>query len=108
MRYTLELKDKQVKESELVGEAEKVRRGKAAEAAGNEQIIAAKAQEEAMKHGLPFLNRSRSNSASSRPKPRKGRGSNRLKLPPRRGALRPPARPIPAVSWLKPMPTGWK
>src|SRR5713226_5270458 len=54
MRYTLELKDKQVKESELVGEAEKVRRGKAAEAAGNEQIIAAKAQEEAMKHVLPF------------------------------------------------------
>ncbi len=54
MRYTLELKDKQVKESELVAEAEKVRREKAAEAAGNEQIIAAKAQEEAMKHVLPF------------------------------------------------------
>jgi len=54
MRYTLELKDKQVKESELIGEADKVRREKAAEAAGNEQIIAAKAQAEAMKHVLPF------------------------------------------------------
>lgn len=54
MRYTLELKDKQVKQSELEAEAEKVRREKAAEAAGNEQIIAAKAQAEAMKHVLPF------------------------------------------------------
>jgi regulator of protease activity HflC (stomatin/prohibitin superfamily) len=54
MRYTLELKDKQVKESELEAEAEKVRREKAAEAAGNEQVIAARAQEEAMKHVLPF------------------------------------------------------
>ena len=54
MRYTLELKDKQVRESELEAEAEKVRREKAAEAAGQEQIIAAKAQAEAMKHVLPF------------------------------------------------------
>ncbi|HEV8715507.1 MAG TPA: SPFH domain-containing protein [Candidatus Binatia bacterium] len=54
MRYTLELKDKQVKQSELEAEAEKIRREKAAEAAGNEQIIAAKAQAEAMKHVLPF------------------------------------------------------
>ncbi len=54
MRYTLELKEKQVKETELVADAEKVRREKAAEAAGREQIIAAKAQEEAMKHVLPF------------------------------------------------------
>lgn len=54
MRYTLELKDKQVKESELEAEAEKVKREKAAEAAGDEQVIAAKAQEEAMKHVLPF------------------------------------------------------
>jgi regulator of protease activity HflC (stomatin/prohibitin superfamily) len=57
MRYTLELKDKQVKESELVAQADKVRREKAAEAAGQEQIIAAKAQEEAMKHVLPFKQR---------------------------------------------------
>jgi regulator of protease activity HflC (stomatin/prohibitin superfamily) len=57
MRYTLELKDKRVKETELDGEAEKVRREKAAEAAGREQIIAAKAQEEAMKHVLPFKER---------------------------------------------------
>lgn len=54
MRYTLELKDKQVKQSELEAEADKIRREKAAEAAGNEQIIAAKAQSEAMKHVLPF------------------------------------------------------
>jgi hypothetical protein len=33
MRYTLELKDKRIKERELEGEAEKVRSEKAAEAA---------------------------------------------------------------------------
>ncbi|GHT93069.1 hypothetical protein AGMMS49545_11680 [Betaproteobacteria bacterium] len=54
MKYTLELKDKEVKQSELVALADKVRREKAAEAAGEEQIIAAKAQAEAMKHILPF------------------------------------------------------
>ena len=54
MRYTLELKEKQVKQTELESEADAVRREKAAEAAGNEQIIAAKAQAEAMKHVLPF------------------------------------------------------
>jgi regulator of protease activity HflC (stomatin/prohibitin superfamily) len=57
MRYTLELKEKRVKEMELDGEAQKVRREKAAEAAGREQIIAARAQEEAMKHVLPFKQR---------------------------------------------------
>lgn len=54
MRYTLELKDKRVKETALDAEAAKVRRETAAEAAGNEQIIAARAQSEAMKHVLPF------------------------------------------------------
>ena len=54
MRYTLELKAKQVQETALTAEAEKVKRESAAEAAGREQIIAAKAQEEAMKHVLPF------------------------------------------------------
>jgi regulator of protease activity HflC (stomatin/prohibitin superfamily) len=54
MRFTLELKDKQVRQAELEAEADKVRREKAAEAAGAEQIIAAKAQEEAMAHVLPF------------------------------------------------------
>ncbi len=54
MRYTLELKDKQVKQSELEAQAEKVRREKEAEATGEEQIIAARAQAEAMKHILPF------------------------------------------------------
>jgi regulator of protease activity HflC (stomatin/prohibitin superfamily) len=54
MKYTLDLKDKQGKASELDAEADKTRREIAAEAAGREQIIAAKAQEEAMKHVLPF------------------------------------------------------
>jgi regulator of protease activity HflC (stomatin/prohibitin superfamily) len=54
MRYTLELKEKQIKETELEGEAQRVRREKNAMAAAGEQLIAAKAQEEAMKHVLPF------------------------------------------------------
>ena len=57
MRYTLELREKQVKESELTAEADKARREVAAEAAGREQVIAAKAQEEAMKHVLPLKQR---------------------------------------------------
>src|SRR5205807_269671 len=44
MRYTLELKAKMVKQSELEAEADKARREKAAEAAGEEEIIAAKAR----------------------------------------------------------------
>jgi uncharacterized membrane protein YqiK len=54
MRFTLELKDKRVRETELEAEADKVRRAKAAEAAAQEQVIAARGQEEAMKHVLPF------------------------------------------------------
>lgn len=54
MRYTLEISEKRVKETELQAQADKVRRETAAEAAGREQVIAAKAQEEAMKHVLPF------------------------------------------------------
>ena len=54
MRFTLELKEKQVKQAALEAEADKVKREKAAEAAGAEQVIAAKAQEEAMAHVLPF------------------------------------------------------
>lgn len=57
MKYTLDLKEKQVKETELVAQADKTRREVAAEASGREQIIAAKAQEEAMKHVLPFKQR---------------------------------------------------
>jgi regulator of protease activity HflC (stomatin/prohibitin superfamily) len=57
MRYTLVLKEKQVKETELEAQAQKVRNEVQAEAAGNVQIIAAKAQEEAMKHVLPFKQR---------------------------------------------------
>ncbi len=54
MRFTLELKQKHVAQTELEAEAEKVRREKEAQAAGREQVIAAQAQEEAMKHVLPF------------------------------------------------------
>lgn len=57
MRYTLELKDKRVKEVALDGEAEKTRREKTAEANAREQVIAARAQEEAMKHVLPLKER---------------------------------------------------
>lgn len=57
MRYTLELREKQVKESALTAEADKARREVAAEAAAREQVIAAKAQEEAMKHVLPLKQR---------------------------------------------------
>jgi regulator of protease activity HflC (stomatin/prohibitin superfamily) len=54
VRYTLQLKEAQVKQTQLEAEADKVRREKAAEAAGQEQVIAARAQEETMKHVLPF------------------------------------------------------
>jgi len=54
IRYTLQLKEAQVKETQLTAEADKVRRQKAAEAAGVEQVIAARAQEETMQHILPF------------------------------------------------------
>jgi regulator of protease activity HflC (stomatin/prohibitin superfamily) len=54
VHYTLQLKEAQVKATQLEAEAEKVRREKAAEAAGQEQVIAARAQEETMKHVLPF------------------------------------------------------
>jgi regulator of protease activity HflC (stomatin/prohibitin superfamily) len=54
IRYTLQLKEAQVKQQQLEAEADKVRRQTAAEAAGQEQVIAAKAQEETMKHILPF------------------------------------------------------
>jgi regulator of protease activity HflC (stomatin/prohibitin superfamily) len=54
MRFTLELKAKQVKEKSLEADAAKIQREKAAEAAASEEIIAAKAREEAMKHVLPL------------------------------------------------------
>jgi len=57
MRYTLDLKEKRVKETALEGEADKVRREKAAEAMARTQIIAARAQEETMKHILPLKER---------------------------------------------------
>jgi regulator of protease activity HflC (stomatin/prohibitin superfamily) len=54
MKYTLALKEQQVRESELEAEAAKVRREKNAQAAASEQVIAARAQEDAMRHVLPF------------------------------------------------------
>jgi regulator of protease activity HflC (stomatin/prohibitin superfamily) len=54
IRYTLELKEAQVKQTQLEAEADKVRRQQAAEAAAQEQVIAARAQEETMQHILPF------------------------------------------------------
>jgi uncharacterized membrane protein YqiK len=54
MRYTLQLKEKKVAETALESDAAKVQREKAAEAAAAEEIIAAKAHEEAMKHVLPL------------------------------------------------------
>jgi regulator of protease activity HflC (stomatin/prohibitin superfamily) len=54
MKYTLELKGKKVDETKLDGEALKVQREKAAEAAALEEVIAAKAKAEAMKHVLPL------------------------------------------------------
>jgi regulator of protease activity HflC (stomatin/prohibitin superfamily) len=54
MRFTLQLKEKQVKEKSLEADAAKIQREKAAEAAAAEEIIAAKAREEAMKHVLPL------------------------------------------------------
>jgi regulator of protease activity HflC (stomatin/prohibitin superfamily) len=54
MHYTLELKEKEIKETALIAEAQKVKRQKIAEAAALEQVIAAKAQQDAMKHILPF------------------------------------------------------
>jgi regulator of protease activity HflC (stomatin/prohibitin superfamily) len=54
MRYTLQLKEKKVQETALEGDAAKIQREKAAEAAAAEEIIAAKAREEAMKHVLPL------------------------------------------------------
>ncbi|GAB3777910.1 hypothetical protein GCM10028796_57610 [Ramlibacter monticola] len=57
MDYTLQLKDKRVKETELEAAADKVRREVRAEAAAREQVIAARAQDDAMKHVLPFKQR---------------------------------------------------
>jgi regulator of protease activity HflC (stomatin/prohibitin superfamily) len=54
MRFTLQLKEKQVTEKSLEADAAKIQREKAAEAAASEEIIAARAREEAMKHVLPL------------------------------------------------------
>ena len=54
IRYTLQLKEAQVTQTQLEAEADKVRRQQAAEAAAQEQVIAARAHEETMKHILPF------------------------------------------------------
>ena len=64
MRFTLELKG-QAGETALEAEAQKVRREKAAEAvAVNEQLIAVRAQEEAMKHVRAVQAKSRSSTST--------------------------------------------
>ncbi len=57
MRYTIELKKKQLEAQELAAKSEKERRELAAQASAREQVIAAQAQEEAMKHVIPFKQR---------------------------------------------------
>lgn len=57
MQYTLALKEKEIKQTALMAEAQKVKRQKIAEAAALEQVIAAKAKEDAMKHILPYKER---------------------------------------------------
>jgi regulator of protease activity HflC (stomatin/prohibitin superfamily) len=57
IRFTLQLKESQVRQTQLEAEADKVRRQQAAEAAAQEQLIAARAQEDAMRHVLPFKQR---------------------------------------------------
>jgi regulator of protease activity HflC (stomatin/prohibitin superfamily) len=54
MKYTIEVKAQEVKQKTLEAEALKAAREKAAEAAAQEEIIAAKGKAEAMKHVLPF------------------------------------------------------
>jgi regulator of protease activity HflC (stomatin/prohibitin superfamily) len=54
MKYTIEVKAQEVKQKTLEAEAMKAAREKAAEAAAQEEIIAAKGKAEAMKHVLPF------------------------------------------------------
>jgi regulator of protease activity HflC (stomatin/prohibitin superfamily) len=57
MRFTLDLREKQGKEQLLAAQADRASREVAAEAEARERIIAARAQEEAMKHVLPFKQR---------------------------------------------------
>jgi regulator of protease activity HflC (stomatin/prohibitin superfamily) len=54
IKYTLEVKAQEVKQKTLEAEAMKAAREKSAEAAAQEEIIAAKGRAEAMKHVLPF------------------------------------------------------
>ena len=69
IHYTLQLKEAQVKQQQLEAEADKVRRQTAAEAAGQEQVIAARAQEETMKHILPFKQKQIEQRQRRQPKP---------------------------------------
>ena len=105
VHYTLELKEADVKQKQLEAEADKVRRQTAAEAAGEEQVIAARAQEETMKHILPFKEK-QIEQRNSRRKPTRWRVSVPRKAPPRRAASRPRARPIRVKSSPMPRPTG--
>ena len=107
MRYTLELKDKRVKETELEAEADKVRREKAAEAAG------ARTDHRRQGAGRGDEARAAVQAEADRAAPAGGRGREAVahqawpKAARRRAASRPPARPIRGRSWPTPKPTGW-
>ncbi|WP_370663807.1 SPFH domain-containing protein [Massilia violaceinigra] len=83
MRYTLELKEKQVKQTALEADADKIKREKAAEAAGNEQIIAAGRRSRPWRTCCRS-SRNRSSSAGWKRKPKRPRVSRRRKARPRR------------------------
>jgi regulator of protease activity HflC (stomatin/prohibitin superfamily) len=86
IHYTLQRKEAQVKQQQLEAEADKVRRQTAAEAAGQEQVIAARAQEETHEAHPALSSSGRSSSASSRLKPKSRAYSHRAEGAPRRAA----------------------
>jgi regulator of protease activity HflC (stomatin/prohibitin superfamily) len=117
MKYTLELKEKQVRETELQANSDKMVREKAAEAAGQEQVIAAKAQAEAMRHVIPFkqkqieqrqLEAEADKRASSRPKRRPRRGASRQRAKPTRGASWPKWKSSGSTSWARLRASSWR
>jgi regulator of protease activity HflC (stomatin/prohibitin superfamily) len=91
IRFTLQLKESLVRQTQLEAEADKVRRQEAAEAAAQEQMIAARAQEESMRTSCPSSS-GRSSSAGSKPRPRRPRAFAPPKGPPKRSASKPRAR----------------
>ena len=107
MRYTLELKEKRVKERSSRPRPSKVRREKAAEAAALEQVIAAQARkDEAMKHVLPLQ------AEGDRAAPARGRGAQVAPHQPprarRRRAIEAAAEAEARRSWPRRRPIAWR